>query len=474
MADYYPLIARAVAGLEKNSGDGRRALYERARAALVAQLRGATPALPEAEITRERLSLEEAIRKVEAEAARRTREEAGPQPRAPTIPLRQPPQRPEAAMHAQEPVVKSPATAPGAPRRPLLRPEPQDEPPARYNDAPHEAAEAAPQPRPQPPQPRPNRDPLHGIPAAHDFDQLEPALNAETLDERQYTSPPDYDDDTDMRPPRQPREDVAEPREVRRPLAPPLGALTKIFAVIVLLAGLGALAYWQRDTIRGMYQAFRGQAAQTARDASQGANQARPKIADRIGPGTSAGQGAIPAVAQRVVLYEEEPNDPQGKRYLGSAIWRTETVSPGPGQPPELAVRADVEIPERKMTMTFSIRRNTDQTLPASHTIEIVFNLPADFAPGGVANVPGVLMKQAEQARGTPLAGLAVKVTNGFFLIGLSAVDSDFQRNIALLKERSWFDIPVVYNNNRRAILAIEKGTPGERAFAEAFATWRQ
>src|SRR5947209_11903736 len=70
MADYYPLISRAVAGLEKNNGENRRALYERARAALLAQLRGVTPALNESDITRERLALEESIRKVEAEAAR--------------------------------------------------------------------------------------------------------------------------------------------------------------------------------------------------------------------------------------------------------------------------------------------------------------------------------------------------------------------------------------------------------------------
>src|SRR6266567_4644774 len=71
MADYYPLVAKAIAGLERNTGEGRRALYERARSALVAQLRGMSdPALTEAEITRERLSLEEAIRKVEAESAR--------------------------------------------------------------------------------------------------------------------------------------------------------------------------------------------------------------------------------------------------------------------------------------------------------------------------------------------------------------------------------------------------------------------
>jgi hypothetical protein len=43
-----------------------------------------------------------------------------------------------------------------------------------------------------------------------------------------------------------------------------------------------------------------------------------------------------------------------------------------------------------------------------------------------------------------------------------------------LPRERGWFDIPVVYSNNRRAILAMEKGTPGERAFADAFKTWPQ
>src|SRR6201995_1135963 len=79
MADYYPLIARAVAGLEKNTGDARRALHERARTALVTQLRGVQPALSESDITRERLALEEAIRKVEAEAARKSLFDAPPE-----------------------------------------------------------------------------------------------------------------------------------------------------------------------------------------------------------------------------------------------------------------------------------------------------------------------------------------------------------------------------------------------------------
>jgi hypothetical protein len=223
-----------------------------------------------------------------------------------------------------------------------------------------------------------------------------------------------------------------------------------------------------------MVAKYRG-ASPPAKPREAAAPQGQPKIADRVGSQSGAAAPATApaaAVAQKVVLYDEDPNDPKGKRYVGSALWRTETVSPGPGLAPELAIRADVEIPERHMRMTFSLRRNTDKALPASHTIEIMFTLPADFQEGGVGNIPGVLMKQNEEARGVPLAGLAVKVTNGYFLIGLSAVDVDVQRNIQMLKERDWFDIPLVYTSGKRAIMALEKGTPGARAFEEALRAW--
>jgi hypothetical protein len=74
MADYYPLVAKAISTLDPNApGESRRALYARARAALIAQLRGVDPPLSESEIARERLNLEEAVRKVEGEAAQRAR-----------------------------------------------------------------------------------------------------------------------------------------------------------------------------------------------------------------------------------------------------------------------------------------------------------------------------------------------------------------------------------------------------------------
>jgi hypothetical protein len=75
MADYYPLISRAVAGLDADAPrQTRRALYERARAAQLTQLRACSPPLSEAEIMCERLALEEAVSKVEAEAAQRARD----------------------------------------------------------------------------------------------------------------------------------------------------------------------------------------------------------------------------------------------------------------------------------------------------------------------------------------------------------------------------------------------------------------
>jgi hypothetical protein len=41
-----------------------------------------------------------------------------------------------------------------------------------------------------------------------------------------------------------------------------------------------------------------------------------------------------------------------------------------------------------------------------------------------------------------------------------------------MLKERPWIDIPIVYANGGRAIVAMEKGTLGDSAFAEAFTAW--
>ncbi len=162
-----------------------------------------------------------------------------------------------------------------------------------------------------------------------------------------------------------------------------------------------------------------------------------------------------------MVLYDEDPSDPKGKQYVGSVVWRTEQIKGSGNQKLDIAVRADIDIPDRKFKMTMSFRRNTDTSLPASHTAELTFILPQDFASRRRRQRAGH-PDEVQRAGARHAAGAASpsKVTDGFFLVGLSNVDPDRSRNLQLLKERSWFDVPLVYANQRRAIIAIEKGAP--------------
>ncbi len=67
MADYQSLLTRAVANLPPSSpAASRQAIYDRARRALVTQLRSLRPPLPESDIAREESSLDKAIAAVEA------------------------------------------------------------------------------------------------------------------------------------------------------------------------------------------------------------------------------------------------------------------------------------------------------------------------------------------------------------------------------------------------------------------------
>src|ERR1700676_3499725 len=162
MADYYPLIARAIAGLDPSApGESRRALYERARAALIAQLRSVQPPLSESEITRERLSLEEAVRKVESEAAQRARDasragggdraRAGDAFRANTRSAGRPG---EAAPPPSASLPQAPPEPSSSRPRPPAPPPRNDRPPLGQEDRAQRNLRAeAPPARPQPPHP---------------------------------------------------------------------------------------------------------------------------------------------------------------------------------------------------------------------------------------------------------------------------------------------------------------------------------
>ncbi|MFC3691260.1 hypothetical protein [Chenggangzhangella methanolivorans] len=459
MADYFPVLSRAVAGLENNTPEARRAVYERARAAITRQLRAIEPPLSEDDIGREQSQLEEAIRRIETGAG------------APA----------------------SAAAAPAAPRAPAPPPRPSAPPP------PANAAEARPSastaPKPEPRREKPAPDAAADRPA-----QSRPSVRA------------------DGRPIIQSGAAARDQQGTKRS-----GPMVAIAALAVIAVGAGLFA--ARGQIAALFGGGTPSTQQTAErpqtseppaatsdekasdrltqdGAETPAPQAEPsapaaqpeqdvarapeptapppsEAAPAAQPATpaqpaqeDAGQ-AGPLVAQRAVLYEEGPNQQSGEASQGTVTWRTESVSGGPDQALETALRGDIDIPGRKLRATLTIRRNADATLPASHTIEIQFTLPEDFPNAGISNVPGVLMKADEAARGAAVSGLSVRVTSGFFLIGLSNMDTERSVNEQLLRDRGWIDIPILYDNGRRAVLTLEKGTPGSQAFQEAFSAWR-
>jgi len=177
-----------------------------------------------------------------------------------------------------------------------------------------------------------------------------------------------------------------------------------------------------------------------------------------------------PPDAQRVMLYEEDPTNPDGMSYQGWAVWR---IDPGASSDAaDAAIICQVALPDRPMAVTLAIRRNTDRGLPASHTIDLKFDIPPGSPTQGVLDVAGIMMKPNEESSGQQLAANRVKVSKDVFLIGLSAIDLDVQQNMQILKDRPWIGVPFVYGSGHRAVLAIEKGETGTKIINEMLARW--
>ena len=96
---------------------------------------------------------------------------------------------------------------------------------------------------------------------------------------------------------------------------------------------------------------------------------------------------------------------------------------------------------------------------PTGRHTSIGENIFSLFVEAGLSRIPARCGKVANQ------------LYDSVARLGLAGRTPDF---IQLLMGRPWFDIPIVYTNGGRAFLALEKGTPGDRAFYVAFAAWGQ
>lgn len=417
MADFYPILSRAVAGLPDKSPEARRAVYERARAALVAQLRGLDPPLGEAEIMRERLSLDEAVAKVEADYGE------GPiTPPGQSAPIIRPladPERDEPEAQAE------PAFAPAAP--PPLPPEAD-----RFQPPMPDQTEAQP-PRPRVAPPRERRvKPGHVRTAIVGTGvAIAVAAIAATAYYVNKVNPPQQVAQTQP----DPQAQATQPE--------PAGKLN--------------------DRVGD--PGSPSQPVTPSRPAQSNQAPAQPQA-------QSPGQEV--AVAQRAMLYVETPENPQQpKAVSGRVVWRLDSESAGQGRPVETIVRATIEIPDGGLGLDFTIRRNTDPAFPASHIIGLRFSSMGSQPSEAIREIGVPQFKTDENERGAPLSAINSALGENLFVAALSNVPVELERNTELITTRNWIDIPVRFASGRRGIITFEKGLSGNQTLADAFGRWR-
>ena len=195
--------------------------------------------------------------------------------------------------------------------------------------------------------------------------------------------------------------------------------------------------------------------------------------AEAAAPAGQQPPAAQVAVGQKAIFYEERTSTAQGSAESGSIVWSVVRESPGGDAPPEPAIRGEATIPGKDLQLRLTIRRNADQTLPASHIVELIFLTPEGFGGGGIDNILRFALKDTEEAPGNPLIGMPAKIADGYFLIALNDSKAEIDANMQLLGRQNWIDIPVVYKSGRRALITMEKGIPGEKAFDEAIKAWQ-
>ena len=559
-AEYYPLLAKAVGSLPNSTPDTRRVVYERARKALIGQLRTYHPPVPDEDIERESVALDRAIERLEGEIAAKP---AAPPADAPPAPVEPPAPKPATSKTAPpKPATSKPATSkpassksvpsdgePGTPMPPPLAPRPS------VSGALGPSAPRKPLPPLRPRAPKAS-EPIEPTPTAVDTQTTAPIppQEAESASEPKPPAlrpsiapappagelklPSSKPEVTAPLPPSARDAEMADavprPRlEAQRPFAPqpavakgPKRRIWIIPLVIAIVAVPVAYAAWKlrvtpetiahnshpaqtapqdngkiADRVGGTKnddsQAPEPPAAPTPQEAAQQPQQpqaaapasqpaqpeqaaqppAQPAQQDAANPAPAAAPAAsnpeLP-IAYRAALLVEAPDLPSKvQTFAGTVVWKLNNANTGPGDAATLSVEADIDLPDDKLKATVIFEKNTDASLPASHTIKVRFTPDQGSYSGDVKQINVLQMRREGNSDGEPLAGVTVPIVQNSFLVGLSPGNAE-TANLRLLSDLPWVDIPILLNSGKIAKLTFEKGAAGQRDISEAATYWQK
>jgi hypothetical protein len=148
-------------------------------------------------------------------------------------------------------------------------------------------------------------------------------------------------------------------------------------------------------------------------------------------------------------------------------------IPPAANQPATVGVKAEADIPDLKMHATMTLRKNTDPTLQATHTIDLKFSFAEGAPITGFKDVGLPQMRKEDSTAAEALTSVKVKISDTYFLIALAKGDSDTARNLDLMQTRSWFDFPLLLNDDRIAKVVFQKSPEGQAMLEKAFDAWK-
>jgi len=503
MADYYGLLARAVQALRRNDKSSRLEIYAKARHALIRQLKAITPPLPPEEISKQRLSLEEAIRRVEREAAEAaaaamlSEEEIG----------RQAEQALEEALASDETVhaaYREPAYdqyagdpyaapmdepeevsyRPPPPRREAYRSEPVEEP---VHYSPQRPPMDEPRYAPQPPreavaervqfEPPRRREPEVMPPRAAFSNEGAAARREEAYAEvvpppvqprttnRSPAGPADWNRGgtvTDVEPPtpaQAKQQDRAarskrggrgwerQHRHVKRERMSMRARLTIVGLLLIVVAGAGYYVWTDWDNVSEYVTTLFGGEVEPV----------EVVVEEEIDPLTGE---PVVFTEPTAVFYQEPGPDGLSPRYDATVSW---SLVEDPAGPP--AIAAHIEVPGRGISFDLQIGESTASG--ASHEVSIITTLAANAEP--IQRIDNVSVKTSEEAIGIELEG-TVSADATSYLLELPADGARLNTN--RFATSPWFDIAMTLDSGERAVVAFSKGTVGARLFRQALDAW--
>lgn len=461
MTDFYSILRSAIDESGATTADARATIYLRAWAALEAQFDAPDVALPADARKAQRVLMDEAIGRIEAEFGA-----------APPAAEATPALADEAEAEVETEAVAEAAPEPAVPE-PVVPPPPDVTPPpdvmpADVTPAGTEPRSAAPLSRPAPP---PRSAPPPGV--------------------------------------------APRPRGVGRP--PPQRSSTRaaLILFLVVLAGAGGVGYWLWDDLRALVAGEGERAgALTATEPpppapvapgaapppaapaperpapaapAQTADAGEPPAGEPPAPAPGGKTDRAPSPAGQAetgfVKDEErvgaetraavergflvlEPDEPgqDDLRLAGTSRWSIE------GAAEATSLNIDVQIPERGESLRLTLRANRDEALPASHTIDLVHQGRSGEA--SLAEVIGIMAIEDRIETAQPLRAAGALVVPGQYLLALRGAPADRRENMARLRAAQWLAVRSVLSNGKHAVFVIEIGASGAQIMAEAMAAW--